>query len=215
MWLEDGGPTHYFFKASDFLERLNSWEVGGATGVNQCLKLLENYQVLKRIRAADRVATVSLTGLEPEKQPRGRLSVVLEYIKTQMKGGGGGVRQRKFSFKPAEVCAELEIDRSQLLASLKNLREKRLINYEPPGQSGGISMFSGDAKFPLTQAERDEIQDRHNYENKKLQKMSTFVESNCRRRFLVEHFGQKAPFVECGTCDACRSRGVNPHAQSK
>jgi ATP-dependent DNA helicase RecQ len=35
--------------------------------------------------------------------------------------------------------------------------------------------------------------------------MERYAGTSCRRRYIVEYFGEKAPFEACGTCDACRS----------
>jgi len=37
-----------------------------------------------------------------------------------------------------------------------------------------------------------------------LAKMTGYVRAGCRRRYLLEYFGQKPPYERCGTCDACR-----------
>jgi ATP-dependent DNA helicase RecQ len=37
--------------------------------------------------------------------------------------------------------------------------------------------------------------------------MVQYTASDCRRRYIVEYFGEKAPLERCGTCDGCRDGG--------
>ena len=36
--------------------------------------------------------------------------------------------------------------------------------------------------------------------------MRSYARSQCRRRYLIEYFGQQAPWEYCGTCDQCQKR---------
>jgi ATP-dependent DNA helicase RecQ len=39
----------------------------------------------------------------------------------------------------------------------------------------------------------------------KLQRMIDYAYSGCRRRYVLEYFGDTPPWERCGTCDACRA----------
>ena len=43
-------------------------------------------------------------------------------------------------------------------------------------------------------------------ELKKLDLMRSYARSTCRRRYLIEYFGQSPPWEYCGTCDQCKNR---------
>ena len=44
--------------------------------------------------------------------------------------------------------------------------------------------------------------------------MCSYAKSQCRRRYLIEYFGQTAPWEQCGTCDQCK-KSSNPPISSK
>jgi ATP-dependent DNA helicase RecQ len=48
------------------------------------------------------------------------------------------------------------------------------------------------------------IQRRREREYGQLALLVDYVRAGCRRRYLLEYFGQEAPWERCGTCDACR-----------
>jgi ATP-dependent DNA helicase RecQ len=49
------------------------------------------------------------------------------------------------------------------------------------------------------------MRQRRSREYAKLDRMVAYTTAPCRRRYVVEYFGEVAPFEQCGTCDACRS----------
>jgi ATP-dependent DNA helicase RecQ len=49
-----------------------------------------------------------------------------------------------------------------------------------------------------------QLRDRRQREFDKLDTMIEYTRSACRRRYLLEYFGQVAPYERCGTCDGCR-----------
>jgi ATP-dependent DNA helicase RecQ len=49
------------------------------------------------------------------------------------------------------------------------------------------------------------LKERRAREYAKLDRMVAYTRAPCRRRFIVEYFGERAPFERCGTCDACRA----------
>jgi len=71
---------------------------------------------------------------------------------------------------------------------------------------GGVELI--DPSEPLALDER-RMEQRRNREFSKLDRMMGYVEAPCRRRYVVEYFGETSPFESCGTCDACRA-GVRP-----
>jgi ATP-dependent DNA helicase RecQ len=53
------------------------------------------------------------------------------------------------------------------------------------------------------------LQRRREQELKKISLMQLYARSKCRRRYLIEYFGQEAPWQRCGTCDECNKHNTD------
>ncbi|MEQ1570229.1 MAG: ATP-dependent DNA helicase RecQ [Myxococcota bacterium] len=104
-------------------------------------------------------------------------------------------------FHPEGWCRELGIERDQLTGALHGLQDRGLLQYQPPERVGGVELL--EPERPLTIDEK-RMKDRAAREYAKLDKMESYVGAGCRRRYVIEYFGEKAPFEACGTCDVCR-----------
>jgi ATP-dependent DNA helicase RecQ len=104
-------------------------------------------------------------------------------------------------FRPDRLCEELHLTREQLTAALRGLEARNYLLYSPPARTGGVELLKPDAPFTL---DEDRLRARRQREYAKLEKMIDYVRSGCRRRYLLEYFGQVPPWDRCGTCDACR-----------
>jgi DNA-binding IscR family transcriptional regulator len=207
--------SELFFTLKELAERLDRYaskEVGGEKGIGGCLNVLDKNEVLKRIYTFDRVARIKLGNLPERALPRGRQTLVLELLQTLLRGK----EHEEVSIKPDDLCKALEIDRTQLITSLQGLKEKGFLAvYEPPGRSGGVMLLKPGTRLNLGKAAEDEIDNRRNVELEKLQQMVGYTDAECRRRYLIDYFGQAAPFRRCGTCDVCqRTRQASVKTQS-
>jgi ATP-dependent DNA helicase RecQ len=66
---------------------------------------------------------------------------------------------------------------------------------------GGVELIEPDQPLNL---DEQRMMDRRNREFAKLDRMQAYTGARCRRRYIVEYFGEVAPFQACGTCDVCR-----------
>ena len=58
----------------------------------------------------------------------------------------------------------------------------------------------------LDSIDEQKILERRAFELKKVDLMRSYARAKCRRRYLIEYFGQQAPWGYCGTCDQCQQR---------
>ena len=89
----------------------------------------------------------------------------------------------------------------QLQAALRGLAQRGLIEYRPADRSGGVELLQLGTVLTL---DENRIKERRQREMEKLDRMVGYANAPCRRRYVVEYFGEKAPWSECGTCDRCR-----------
>ena len=56
------------------------------------------------------------------------------------------------------------------------------------------------------------MKSRREREYDKVAKMIGYARSTCRRRYLLEYFGEEPAWESCGTCDACRESASSGNA---
>ena len=151
---------------------------------------------LQRISPSDRPARLQVLG-SPDVQPRGARGAVWSLI--QERGVGAG---QHLDFHPEAWCRDLQLSRSQLTAALRGLEDREVLRYSPAERKGGVELRHRTEPLLLDQAA---IERKRKRELGKLDKMINYTSDVCRRRYVVEYFGEKAPFDRCGTCDVCRA----------
>ncbi|MEL6345274.1 MAG: RecQ family ATP-dependent DNA helicase [Myxococcota bacterium] len=77
---------------------------------------------------------------------------------------------------------------------------RRLPTEEDDGRIS-LEILKPGAPLPLDEPAMQRHRER---EYTKLSKMLGYTRAGCRRRYLLEYFGQTAPYERCGTCDACQ-----------
>ena len=122
----------------------------------------------------------------------------------------GGPRDR-LEFQPEAWAEEAGVDREQLHAALGGLEERGFLTYRPAERVGGVELLREGETLQLDEAR---MRERRSREFTKLDRMNDYPASACRRRYIVEYFGEQAPFECCGTCDACRE-GSSTHNEPR
>lgn len=166
--------------------------------VASCLYLLQREGWVRRIPPVEREALLGVRRDRPVKSPTGARGRVWGWVEDQL-----ALRPDRLSipFRPDRLCDELHLTRDQLTAALRGLETRHYLVYSPPARTGGVELLKPDAPFTL---DEDRLRARRQREYAKLERMLDYVRSGCRRRYLLEYFGQSPPWDRCGTCDACR-----------
>lgn len=103
---------------------------------------------------------------------------------------------------------ELGVERSRLSSALRSLEEKGLVTIATGQRSSGARLLRQGA----LELDWERIRRRREHALDKLDKMVEFAERDwCRRRAILEYFGESAGYDKCGTCDVClRGGGTDP-----
>ena len=171
-------------------------DAGGERTASSCIYVLQREGWVRRIPPADRPGRAVLRTDAPEEQPRGLRGQVLATLKERLHDSEEGLVLR-----PDRLAEYLEVERDQLTAALRGLESRGYLRYRPPERIGGVELLR-----PLEPLELPEkrLMDRRQREYAKLDRMMDYGAAACRRRYLLEYFGEVAPFERCGTCDGCR-----------
>ena len=200
-WLRKRGENPVFGTLEQMSEALPT--EAGDRAAAACLHILVREGRVRRIAPSDRSAWVRVIQAPPSR-PQGHRGTVWDLIAHQQ--GTLGMTGEVVQFQPEHWTAESGLDRDQLTAALRGLEDRGFVQFRAAGRSGGVELLQPGE--PLTLDEK-RMQARRNREFAKLDKMEAYTGPTCRRRYVVEYFGEKAPFDACGTCDVCRE-GVAP-----
>ncbi|MSQ04064.1 MAG: ATP-dependent DNA helicase RecQ [Myxococcales bacterium] len=158
-----------------------------------CLYVLQREGMIRRLGSTDRPGVARLLKTTSEGGIRG---AVLRWLSAQ-DGAQAGV-----PVVLDRLADELGLDLSELIAGFATLRARGIIGWEEPSRADGLELLRPGEALVLTEAT---VRARRDRELKKLQAMVDLSRADCRRRYILEYFGETVLPERCGNCDACRS----------
>ena len=168
----------------------------GPRSASACLYQLQREGMVRRIAPSDRPAEVVLSMQPPADAPSGHRGRVWTELL------GRGVRPGdRLVFGLEDWRRDLQLSRDQLTAALRGLEDRGYLIFRPADRRGGVELRRPGE--PLT-LDENALRERRSQEYAKLDKMIAYTGAGCRRRYIIEYFGEQAPWESCGTCDRCR-----------
>ena len=170
------------------LEEL-SWclpESAGERAAASCVYQLQREGFVRRIPRTERQAQLTLCTDELTQQVSGVRGQVWQLICERELA-----MEETLRFYPDVRNKELAITMDQLNACLRGLEQRGLIRFKAADRSGGLELLR--LGEPLSLDEK-RIRERRARELEKLDKMVAYVNTTCRRRYVVEYFGEDAPW---------------------
>jgi len=172
-------------------------ENAGDRAASACVYSLVREGRVRRLAPADRSSFVEIADPVPHDRPSGHRGDLWDLFLRRGHGPGDRIK-----LHPEAWCAELGLTLDQLRATLSGLAERGFVSVQRAARIGGVELIEPHRQL---QIDPQKAKERRNYEYQKLDRMIGFVQAPCRRRFIVEYFGEAAPWDRCGTCDACRA----------
>jgi ATP-dependent DNA helicase RecQ len=172
----------------------------GERAAGACLHILVREGMIRRIAPADRPGHARI--LAPLAEAKGIRAQVYAWLRERGEGTVG--------IWPDRMAEELELTREQVVAALRGLEDREVISYQSAQRTGGVELLRPGEPLKLDEAA---MRARRAREMKKLQRMLDYGHAWCRRRYILEYFGDKPAWERCGDCDACRAgvrKGVGP-----
>ena len=169
----------------------------GDRATASCLYILVREGMVRRISPNDRMASVTIKLDAPKGEPSGLRGAIWDQV--QATAPRRGV---PFTFSPEDWRRELGMERDQLMAAIRGLEDRGYIDWRPADRTGGVELLK---PHELLSLDETAMRARRSREYAKLDRMVAYTRTACRRRYVVEYFGEAAPFERCGTCDACRA----------
>ena len=172
-------------------------EDAGERSVSSCLNILIREGFVRRISPQDRLASVTVRKDAPREDPSGLRAAVWQKARQH-----AGLPEVAVAFSPDQWCRELNLTREQLTSALHGLVDRYYLRFQAADRVGGVELVQ--PQVPLKLDER-RMRQRRSHEYTKLERMVSYTRAPCRRRYIVEYFGEVAPFQRCGSCDSCRA----------
>jgi ATP-dependent DNA helicase RecQ len=188
--------TNPIFISRDRLADALPADAGGDRTASSCIYLLQREGWVQRIHPTDQGGTLTLTKKKPKKRPTGIRGHVWEEIDRLH----DGFYDDSIGVSPSQMASNLELTRDQVVAAIEGLQQRGFLYWTPPTRVGGIELMRANEEFSLDEAR---LQEKRQHEYAKLDSVLAYPRSGCRRRFLLEYFGQKPKYDRCGDCDAC------------
>ncbi|MGC6493665.1 MAG: helicase-related protein, partial [Myxococcota bacterium] len=193
---EDQNPV--FATLEDLAEHLPP--EANPRAVSSCLTILRREGLVRRISPHEQLGSVVREALAPTSAPKGDRGRVWQAV-CEM----APKPRFPYSLSPEELCRTLRLERDQVNAALRGLEERGYLRYTAPDRNGGVELLT--PHQPLT-LDAEGLRERRSREFAKLDRMVAYTTAPCRRRYIIEHFGEASPFSQCGTCDGCRAGAV-------
>jgi ATP-dependent DNA helicase RecQ len=180
------------------VEEMSWWlpEGAGDRAASACIFQLQREGFVRRIARSERMSSLTLVSDPPDLQVKGGRARVWSMIQARDVAIGEALQ-----FHAVSWMDESGLSTEQFQAALRGLEQRGLIQYRAADRSGGVELLQLGTTLQLDEAA---IKARREREMERLDKMVSYVNASCRRRYVVEYFGETAPWAECGTCDRCR-----------
>ncbi len=175
-------------------------DAGGDRTASSCVYLLQREGWVQRVHPTDQGGSLTLTNKKPKKRPSG----IRGHVWNEIDRLHDGFYDDSIGVSPSQMATELNLTRDQVVAAIEGLQQRGFLYWTPPSRVAGIELMRSNEEFSLDEAR---LQEKRQHEYEKLDSILAYPRSGCRRRFLIEYFGQKAKYERCGDCDGC-NRGT-------
>ncbi len=162
-----------------------------------CLAVLQRLGHVRKLAQADRAGSVLLRTDAPVGFPSGLRGKVFDWIREQLAEDPDSA----LVVQPERLAERLGLEVDQLTAALRGLEDRGYIGWRPAERATGFNLLRPGEPLDLDEAA---LQERRDREYARLGCMVDYGRAGCLRRYVLEYFGETAPWERCGSCDGCR-----------
>ncbi|MEW6355588.1 MAG: RecQ family ATP-dependent DNA helicase [Planctomycetota bacterium] len=114
----------------------------------------------------------------------------------------------RFAFAIEDLCRAAGLDSDQIYRALNAMSQSELFSYSPPFRGKGVVLLQEKQPFEKVPIDWKHLSERRAYEEEKLEAMINYANSShCRRKLILEYFGENTSAHKCAGCDNCSTPG--------
>jgi len=184
--------------------------------VASCLRILEDASAVQRLSRYDNraeiylhrdIQTVKNTLKTRSPNKRKILRVIEQYYGSVH--APDGIR-----FLPHEMAEQAGLSMDAVRKAFSDMQENGLLTYIPPFRGRGVRILER-MKVKDLPIDFEDLKLRKAYEHTKLKQVIQYaVGTPCRRRYLLNYFGESATRENCGACDRCLTASAETRGSS-
>lgn len=176
--------------------------------VSSSLTILERANLLQRLNRDDHYLEIKLFKRDAELSGPIQKAVFAQ-INKKIKNDLLSILR----IRPEAFIKSTDLSQAQLTAALSALENKGIIRYTPPFRGRGVRLMGEKIVTHKLSIDFKAIEEHHSFQMQKLEAMKRyFTIFGCRRKYLLNYFGEKYKYSNCKGCDVCldwKSKGVS------
>ncbi|MBC7546026.1 MAG: ATP-dependent DNA helicase RecQ, partial [Candidatus Sericytochromatia bacterium] len=174
--------------------------------IGTCLNVLERMGVIARMNRQDNHATLQLIPWA-QAHIKGKLQT---QVYAALKDRFGDSLTVGVSVDLDGIAGQAGLTREQVHQSLKAMADKSLATYSPPFHGRGV-LIKQRVDLKTVGFDMGFWANKRQREMNRLERMIGYAYSRqCRRRYILQYFGEGAGMDNCGSCDVCMGLAETP-----
>lgn len=170
--------------------------------VGTALKVLERYGYVTMANDNEKEASLKVLMEHPLAQLGSRASAKKQALERILEKFGDAC-YTGVNFSLDALAGEFETKKEALVRALRALKKDGVIDYQPPFRGKEIYL----AKTALPSAldiDFHALEEKHAADLDKLNRMEGYIYTHsCRRKYILDYFGESGARERCGACDNC------------
>lgn len=177
--------------------------------VAAAIKLFEHYNILTRMNKHK--ATYSVNFLIPYKKAIAK--VMRAPLQKKLLDWFNDHIEQDFELEPTLAALNINID--QFNNAMRQLMQKEIIFFTPPFRGRGIELTSNYVDWKKIPIDFKVYEAQKQSQMTRLAEIETYLmQKECRRKYILDYFGEKYPESNCRGCDVCL-QWTSPELQDK
>ena len=176
------------------------------------MRVLEKADALRRMGVSEQRGTVHFTdaGKPPTRKSRKQKTWKALSAKRELLKERSGSAVLAIDVDLQRMARHLDMNRAQLGRSLSDLEAEGLVVIDRPERVGGVRLVH---REPEPGVDMGELAERRQQDYARIQRVVDYADAlTCRRKAIVDYYGEDVSWEQCGTCDVCVGGRARPQA---
>lgn len=191
---------------------MDSYQLSSRAGirsiaVDAAVSLFERYGIVRR-GGESGLATIQFTTSQDRvKEYAANIAADKQQVLIALlRSVGAGALSAPMMFDVREMLAKHDIAMDQFESAMRTFEYGRIVRYQPPGASGGLTLLLERMPFSRLPIDFPAFYERKERAIRKLDIVERYaVTTDCKRNFILQYFQEDDCRGSCGRCSSCMS----------